>query len=241
MVGRKRRTAQVIGRLEALAIAANLARDARATRRRRKLTQAALGALVGLSQAEVSRLERGNGAGASIDTWVAIGIALARPVAIGFSRDTVQPLNDAGHLDAQELVARLTAVAGWQVEFEARDRLGGSGGSTDLRLRRDGVTVLTEIWNRFDDLGAAVRSSDRKLAGAPDGARLLWLLVDTGANHAIVRRYPAIFRARFPGSSAAWVRALTSGAPPPTEPGIAWIDVRSGRLRPLRLASGTGA
>ncbi|HEY7130857.1 MAG TPA: hypothetical protein VH440_01340 [Candidatus Limnocylindrales bacterium] len=34
----------------------------------------------------------------------------------------------------------------------------------DLVLERPDVTVLVEIWNRLDDLGAAVRSSDRKMA-----------------------------------------------------------------------------
>jgi hypothetical protein len=83
-----------------------------------------------------------------------------------------------------------------------------------------------------------VRSSDRKLADLAGSASRLascWLLVDTAANREIVRRYPSILRARFSGSSSAWVRALVDGERPPSEPGLAWIDVRSGRLRPLRL------
>ena len=231
------------GLREAQAIAANLGRDTRTTRQRRHIKQAELGRLVGLGQSEISHLERGHGARTSIEMWVAIGIALGRPISIGFSRDVVDPaLQDAGHLAAQELTLRLTASAGWRGRFEVPSDPGAPSHSTDIELSQpDGRIVLVEIWNRFDDLGAAVRSSDRKLAdlelrrvstGTPVGA--CWLLVDTSANHQVVRRYPAILRSRFMGPSAAWVGALASGGTVPTRPGIAWIDVRSGRLRPLR-------
>lgn len=224
---------------EARAIAANLGRDLRGTRRSRRWTQARLGDRVGLSQAQISALESGAGARTSIETWVAIGIALLRPIAIGFSRDVAVPLKDAGHLDAQELVATIATAAGWRTTIEAPDDPRSPTGSSDLRLDRPGAAVLTEIWNRLDDLGAAARSSDRKLARAQLGTRAVWLLVDTAANRAIVRRYPAVLRARFPGSSAGWVRALSAGGDPPLEPGIAWIDVRGRRIAELRLSSGT--
>ena len=190
---------------------------------------------MGLSQAQICALEGGAGAQTSLETWVALGIALDRPIAIGFTRDVVEPLIDAGHLDAQECTARIAAAGGWRTRFEAADDPRSPSGSTDLRLDREGVIVLTEIWNRLDDLGAAARSSDRKLARAPAGTRVLWLLVDTAANHAIVRRYPGVLKARFPASSAAWVRAISTSIEPPAEAGLAWIDVRTGRLRELRI------
>jgi transcriptional regulator with XRE-family HTH domain len=242
MAGQKRRSARSIGAREANAIAAKLGRDLRGTRIRRRLTQAKLGDKVAVSQAEISALEAGLGGRTSIETWVAIGIALDRPIAIGFGRDVADPLpNGTGHLAAQELALRLATSGGWRGRFEAPSRPFDPTHSTDVRLERDGgPVVLIEIWNRLDDLGAAARSSDRKLADvAGSGAAVAscWLLVDTAANRAIVRRYPAIFRARFGGSSALWIRAITSGAPCPSQPGIAWIDVRSGRLRELRLGT----
>jgi transcriptional regulator with XRE-family HTH domain len=243
MGSRKRRAARTIGAREANAIAGNLGRDLRRTRIRRRLTQTALGDKVGISQAGVSALEAGRGARTSIETWVALGIALNRPMAIGFSRDVVDPLpQDAGHLAAQELVLRLTTAAGWTGRFEApSDRLDPRH-STDLVLTsQHGRIVLIEIWNRLDDLGAAVRSSDRKIADVSRPGPAVgscWLLVDTAANREIVRRYPSIVRARFAGSSNGWVAALTRGATPPQRPGIAWIDVRSARLRELRLSAG---
>ena len=239
----RRPPAVVTGIREAQAIAANLGRDAKATRLRRRLTQRGLGHLVGLGQSEISYLERGQGARSSIETWVAIGIALGRPIAIGFTRDVVDPLpRDRGHLEAQELLLRLVAAAGWRGRFEAPSDPIAPSHSTDVRLTApDRPLVLVEIWNRFDDLGAGVRSSDRKRAdlslGSIDARAVLscWLLVDTAANREIVRRYPAIIRARFKGSSAGWVSALTTGAPAPTRPGIAWVDIKGHRLRELRL------
>jgi asparagine synthetase B (glutamine-hydrolysing) len=189
-----------------------------------------------LSQAEISALESGGGSRTSIETWVAIGVALRRPVAISFSRDGVQPLNDAGHLEAQELVLRLATAAGWAGAFEVPSRPDEPRHSSDLVLRRAGETVLVEIWNRLDDLGAAVRSTDRKVAElANDRLVECWLLVDTVANRAIVRRYPTILRSRFPESSAALVRAISQAAPLPRRSAAAWIDLRAAMLRPLRL------
>ena len=226
MAGHRRRRARILGAREAQAIAANLGRDVRVTRLRRRLTQEALGELVDLSQAEISRLEHGRGAGASIETWVAIGMALGRPIAIGFGRDVVDPdLRDAGHLAAQELVLRIATAAGWSTQIEAPSDPARPMHATDVLLRRgDGTTILAEICNRLDDLGAALRSTDRKLA---DGRRTtsapprsLWVLVDTAANREIVRRYPTLLRSRFPGSSAAWLRTIAAGDPPPPAPGL---------------------
>ena len=230
------------GTREAQAIAANLGRDAKATRLRRRMTQAGLGHRVGLGQSEISYLERGHGARTSIETWAALGIALGRPIAIGFTRDVVDPLpRDRGHLEAQELVLRLAVAAGWHGRFEAASDPIMPSHSTDVRLTAPGrPMVLVEIWNRFDDLGAAVRSTDRKLADFlqygddPRAVLSCWLLVDTAANREIVRRYPAILRARFRGSSAGWVSAFTTGASGPTRPGIAWVDVTGHRLCELR-------
>jgi transcriptional regulator with XRE-family HTH domain len=151
------------------------------------LTQEALGGRIDLSQAEVSRLERGRGAGASIETWVAIGMALDRPISVGFSRDVVDP-------------------------------------------------------HRLDDLGAALRSTDRNLVAArrtSASASSLWILVDSAANREIVRRYPTLLRSRFLGSSAAWVRALGTTSPPPSAPGLIWAEPRSSTLRALRIPDAT--
>jgi transcriptional regulator with XRE-family HTH domain len=249
MASRKRTGAEIAGAREAQAISATLGHGTRSTRQRRHVTQTELGRRVGLSQSQISHLELGHGENTSIATWIAIGIALNRPISIGFSRDIVDPgPRDAGHLAAQEFVLRLAAANGWAGSFELPTRPANPVLSIDVCLhdRRRRIMFIIEIWNRLDDLGAATRTMIRKIAEAselaalhqpPDRVAACWLLVDTAANRELVRRYPAVIRAIFDGSSQHWVRALTTGATPPERPGVAWIDPRQGRLSELRLAS----
>jgi hypothetical protein len=122
------------------------------------------------------------------------------------------------------------------------------GSNIDVGLRDDRyqVLIVIEIWNRLSDMGSASRSTQRKRNEAEAlasfrGYRVAscWLLVDTAANREIVRRYPAVLRAMFAGSSVAWVGCLVDGGPAPAESGIAWVDPRSHRIRPMRLRDGT--
>ncbi|HET9347280.1 MAG TPA: helix-turn-helix domain-containing protein [Candidatus Limnocylindrales bacterium] len=245
-MSRRRRTShELAGNREAHRAAATLGAELRRTRHRRRLTLAQLASRVGVGPTRLHELEMGRGATAPLALWFAIGAAVARPFAARFSRDTVAPgePNDAGHLAAQELVLGHAWGRGRTGLFELSTR-GRDGGSVDVGLRDDvhRALILVEIWNRTDDLGAASRSSHRKVAEASDlaafrGYRVAWcwLLVDTAANRALVRRFPEVLRAQFTGSSLAWVRCLAEGARPPERPGVAWIDPRSGRITPLRL------
>jgi transcriptional regulator with XRE-family HTH domain len=230
-------------------MAGTLGRDLRTTRKQRHLTQAQLGGRVGLSGARIGELERGDGASAPLDMWVRLGIAIDRPLAVSFSRDIrmAEP-RDAGHLAAQELVLRLARQHGRRADFELPTRPTDPTRSIDVALRDNIARVLfiIEIWNRFDDLGAAARATSRKEADAAGVAILAgrdgpeyrvascWLLVDTAANRRLVARYPEILMSRFPGSSLGWVRCLAGGGEAPKEPGLAWIDPKSNRLVPIR-------
>lgn len=200
---------------------------------RRRLTQESLGERAGLSQGRISELERGDGASAPLDTWVALGQALDRPIAVAFSRETEpdEP-HDAVHLRAQELVLPLARRNGRKADFELPTRPASPGLAIDVVIRDDTARtiVVVEIWNRLDDLGAAVRSMSRKVAEAEGLAVLAagdgpafrvascWLFVDTAANRRLLARYPEIFAARFGGSSVGWVRCLVDGSAPPSAP-----------------------
>ena len=107
----------------------------------------------------------------------------------------------------------------------------------DLRRR----LVIIECWNTIGDIGAAARTSSRKQAEAGDlvAARwgtaphrvgLCWVVRATPRNRALVARYPEVFAARFPGSSAGWLRAIAAGGEPPSEPGLVWSSVDGSRL-----------
>lgn len=170
MPRRKASTAAIEGRREAQSIAATLGRELRDTRKRRRLTQAALGERIGLSQSEISYIERGHGHGTSLERWIACGVALKRPLAVAFSRELVPAPTDAGHLAGQELVLRLARAHGRTGLFELPSRPGHPLHSTDVGIRDEAqrLLILVEIWNRVDDLGAAFRATDRKAVEAGD-------------------------------------------------------------------------
>jgi hypothetical protein len=208
------------------------------------MTQVALGQRVGLSQSRVSDIERGLGVGLPLDIWVALGIALGQPLAVAFSRPTrpEDSLTDAGHLEIQEYLLEIGRRNGRRGAFELPTRPSDPAQSIDVCHADDRYAcfIIQEAWNRITDLGAAARSSSRKGAeidrrGTPNRVALCWVVRDSHANHAIVRRFPEVLSARFSGSSAAWVAALEDGAEPPVEPGIVWFDPSRRRLRPMRL------
>ncbi len=133
-MSRVRRTdAEVQAARESARIGATLGSDLQRTRGQRRVTQAALGARVGLGQGRISELERGEGATAPLDTWIALGIAIDRPLAVSFSRD-IQPdePRDAGHLAAQELVLRLARQHGRRADFELPTRPADPACSIDV-------------------------------------------------------------------------------------------------------------
>ena len=227
------RTAQIVGEREALALAATLGGQVREGRRAKRWTQQQLGDRVGLKQSRISKIERTGGAGAPLGTWIALGIALDRPFAGSFSRPMTPQPADAGHLGAQELILRLARANGIPGTFELPTRPSNPGRSIDVGLRDDRRRVLSviEIWNRIDDLGQMSRDHHRKMAEAEGLAAALgrdegpyrvaacWVLRATAANRELVRRYPTIFAANFPGSSRLWVRALAEGLESPMQPG----------------------
>jgi hypothetical protein len=119
----------------------------------------------------------------------------------------------------------------------------GSWRSTDVALRLDRARrlLIIECWNSIDDVGAAYRGTDRKrFDGAAYAAArwgegdhdvaACWVVRATARNRALVAAYPAVFAARFAGSSRGWVRALVEGAIPPCETGLIWSDLRASRL-----------
>jgi transcriptional regulator with XRE-family HTH domain len=243
----RRTQVEVAGARETQRIAATLGSQIRATRRRRRLTQRGLGRRVGVGQSRISEIERGQGARATLELWVALGVALDRPLALTLSRDITMEPADAGHLAIQELVLRLTRASGLTATFELPTRPADASRSIDVGIRDDRrrTLIAIEIWNRLDDLGAAIRAHDRKVAEAAGLAAAMggdgqayrvascWILRDTAANRRIVASYPAILTSRFPGSSLGWTRALTDGGPVPPDPGLLWASADA-RLVPLR-------
>ncbi len=87
---------------------------------------------------------------------------------------------------------------------------------------------------RAADRSAWTANEGDRPNGPPYRVASVWVLRATKHNRDLVRRYPEVFAARFPGSSHGWVRALTLGVVPPTDPGLVWCDVAATRLYPWR-------
>ncbi len=254
MPQRKRTSAMVAGDVEAAAIASMLGKAVRIERRRRQLTQRGLGRRVQLSQARISEIERGLGTALPLASWVAIGIAVGTPLAVRLSRpiDAGMPA-DAGHLAIQEDLLRLARATGRTATFELATRPADPSRSVDVGIRDDRhrVLVLEEAWNTFGDIGAARRSTARKVAeaealavaignGAPYRVASVWVIRATAANRELVRRYPEVFASACPGSSRAWLDALMTGGAPPVGQGLVWSDPASGRLTAWRRRGAMG-
>jgi transcriptional regulator with XRE-family HTH domain len=115
-------------------ISVALGQVVRAGRIRLSLTQLVVSARVGISQTAWSRIERGLGGHVPLQTWVAIGVALGRPLAVNFSRplDEARGPADAGHLEIQEYVLRLAQATGQHGTFELPTRPTDAIPSTDV-------------------------------------------------------------------------------------------------------------
>lgn len=210
-------------------------------RSRRKWTQDQLAQRAEPGRKVIGRLELGIRP-LDIVSLERIAVVFGVPLAVGFDRDVREEVADAGHLAIQEVVLRLARTAGYSKEFELPTRPNEPWRSADVALGSESRRLAIEIecWNTIGDLGAAVRSSRRKLVeigqlavgrwGATAQAGLVWVVRDTARNRALINRYPEVFASTFVGSSHAWVRALTKGEPPPAAPGLVWCDVASGSL-----------
>jgi transcriptional regulator with XRE-family HTH domain len=232
-------------------VAVSLGRAVRAARTRLHLTQAAVGARLGVHQTTISRIELGRGGPFPLGLWIGLGVALGRPIAISFTRplgETRAP-TDAGHLAMQERLLELARATGRTGTVELPTRPADPSRSIDVCVRdpRHRVLLVQEAWNTFGDLGAAVRSTHRKAGeagelaatlddGPPYRVATVWVVRSNAANRALVGRYPEIFGAAFPGSSRAWAQSLTTGAAPPADPGLVWLDPASGRPAEWRRA-----
>jgi transcriptional regulator with XRE-family HTH domain len=243
----RRTAATIAGSRESMAIAATLGGQVRHARRRRRLTLRALAARVGISVTRLSEIERGLGARAPLETWVAIGVALERPLAVALTASLGEPTHgpaDAHHLAIQEHVLSLARRTGRPGTFEVPTRPLDPSRSTDVGIRdtRHDARILAECWNSFGDLGAAMRATTRKAAEAVatwphDRVATVWIVRASASNRSILARYPQVVEAAFPGSSRRWVRALERGdVPPPHQPGVVWFDPATGRLTEHRRA-----
>ena len=230
-----------IGRGRAGYLATRLGRALRDRRQAAGLPQRLIGQRSGLTQQEVSRLERGLGSDTAIHLWAAVGAAVGLQFTAFFEQAAgATPPLDLQHLRGQNLIVATATPGGWTATPESL--LVGDGPrprSIDVLLVRDSrrEAAVVELWDLLLDGGAAMRGLATKVEATRErlgpGWRVEGLLVvrGTARNRALVHELGDLFDARYPASSSAWLRALSSPVTDmPDGSGFAWMDVRGTRL-----------
>ncbi|HKY88707.1 MAG TPA: hypothetical protein VJ141_01920 [Candidatus Limnocylindrales bacterium] len=221
-------------------------KDARAVRR---LTQKGAAMLAGLAASTWSGLEVGGDGRVTMATWNRAAAAVGTRLDAYLTRTSAasQP-RDAVHLRHQELVIRTALAGGWRsLPEEPIDREARASRAADVILQRHREYAIVEIWDWFEDVGAAHREFDRRLDALErfaiarmTGETLprtggCWVVRATLRNRRLVREHRHLFRARFPGSGHAWLEALTTARGMPAQRAMLWVSVLGDRLYPARL------
>jgi transcriptional regulator with XRE-family HTH domain len=235
----------VTGRDRAAYLARRLGTGLKEQRMVSRISQRELAGRVGISQTELSRLERGQGAGTGLDVWAACAVAMGLQLAAFFERTPGADLpRDIEHLRRQNLVVATAQAGGWTAIPEATLDEGRWSRSIDVLLsravRREAAVV--EIWDLLLDGGEAMRGLVARVEAlrarlGPEW-RVQGLLVVRGThrNRALVRELRRLFAARYPAPSKDWLRALTDhNMPLPDAGGFAWTSVAGDRLTTARL------
>lgn len=210
------------------------------------LTQAQLGARIGIHQTAVSKLERGRAARFSLETWAAAAAALGQELTAFFElAATSDPPADIEHLRRQQLVVATAAKGGWRAHVEREVSSEGRRLVIDVLLERSvagrpAELCVVEVWNWLADVGQAWRNHGQKvLAVRRSHAGLsvsgLFVLRDTRRNRDLVRELGVVFDARFHGSSDRMLAALLDrDVSAPEADAMAWTDAQATRLIPAR-------
>ena len=234
------------GRARAAYVAKRLGIGLRDGRLAAGLPQREVAARAGVSQPEIAKLEGGHGTDTGVDTWAACGAAVGLQLAAFFEAAAGADMpRDIEHLKRQNLVIAMAASGGWHAEPEAA--LAGDGPrprSIDVLLTRSArrEAAVVEVWDLILDGGQVMRTLEAKVLDTRGRLGATWrvegLLIVRGTqrNRRLIGDLAALFAARYPASSHAWLRALSkSVVPMPDAEGLAWTDVRGDRLLPARL------
>jgi len=218
----------------------------RDNRRARGLTQRQASDRAGVSQGFWSLLERGGGTTASLETLAACAAAIGgRWTAFLEAAPGTDLPRDIVHLRGQQTIIAFAKPGGWRARVEAGiDPLARRSRAIDVCLDRasSAEIAVVELFDFIADGGDAMRGLADKVAavrvGTNTDARIqgLFVLRATRRNRELVGRLGDVIRSRFPGSSAAWVAALSRlDRPMPQADGLIWVSVDGARLFPARL------
>lgn len=250
---RRAGTSRRTGRRRSTDAARRLGVALREARQTAGLRQVDVADRAGVSQAWVSRMERGLGRTASLETWASVAAAVHQQlVAFLEHAPGADRPRDYEHLKRQQLVIEAAMQGGWRATPElAIDPAWTHSRSVDVLLERPSSreSIVVEIWDFFDDVGAAVRGLDGKVAalvrmhqqqGAAGGDAWavggLFVVRGTRRNRALIQEFHTLFASRFPAAGGDWLAALRDPTRRlPSGNALLWTDVPGRRLIPARL------
>ena len=161
----RRTPLQVAADRRAATLATTLGRAVRDARLEHGLRQVDVASRAAIAQSTESEMECGHGESVSLLVWTRVAYACGTDLRAYLERtsSSARP-RDAVHLRHQELVARVATAGSWRPMPEAQlDIDPARSRSADLLLERPGEVALVEIWDSFEDVGAAFRSWDRRI------------------------------------------------------------------------------
>jgi DNA-binding Xre family transcriptional regulator len=205
--------------------ARRIGRVLRAIREHLGLTQRQVAEAAALSQAIVSRAERGEVSGLRLATLDRIAAALGAVVHVDirYRGGEADRLVDRGHAALVEFVVGVLRRIGWEVVVEYSFNAFGERGSVDVLAWHAPTRTLliVEVKSRFTDLQAMLLSLGRKLRLVPgivredlgwDAAAVGRIVVVSGTaqNRSVTAAHRSIFDASFParaGDIRGWLRS----------------------------------
>lgn len=197
-------------------------------RRRKGWAQRKVAALLGISQSELSRRERGsleNCSVAEVERW---GAVLGAHLSLEIRFDGERPLRDARHARLQTWLVGLLTRHGWTVLVEHSFNQYGDRGRIDVLAHHPiaRVIVVAEIKTSIDDVGDVLGRLDVKRRVAPILAREqrwstgevvpMLLVLEQRTNRRRVADHASVFSS-FPmraQPAAAWLRRPRGPLPP---------------------------
>jgi transcriptional regulator with XRE-family HTH domain len=209
-----------------------------------RLTQNQAAGRAGVSQQHWSALERGLGMATSLETLAASAAAVDLQLAAFLERQPGADLpRDIAHLRGQAMIVQVASAGGWRAAVERPiDPHAARSRSIDVELRRQSryEAAIIELVDLVADAGQDMRGLSDKVAAVRrerPGDRVAGLLAVRGTrrNRELVAELAPLVDARFPGSSSAWLAALTTvDVPMPQEDGLVWARVDGSGLSARR-------
>lgn len=209
MVTRERRLDH--GRRRARAALASVGDELREARLRAALPQREVGDAVGISHAQVSRIERGLSTRAPYETLVMMGAVLGLDIPLR-AFPAGEPIRDAAQL---ALLARLRALLPqtlrWRTEVPLN--IQGDRRAWDAVIEGRGWRVSVEAETRLRDVQALSRRIALKRRD-DDTDILILLVADTRHNRHVLRLAGAVLAEAFPAQGRSALAALSDGRQP---------------------------